>query len=56
MNNYRESCIMTWSLGVVKRWDIFCENWSLKGELRSNGASMTQNCLEKFVFWNIGQM
>ena len=25
---------------------ICCENWSLEGELRSNGASMTQNCLE----------
>ena len=46
MSNYSESCIMTWPLGVVKRWDIYCENWSLKGELRSNGASTTQNCLE----------
>ena len=46
MNNYGESCIMTWPLGAVKRWDIFCENWSLEGELRSNGACMTQNCLE----------
>ena len=46
MNNYGESCIMTWPLGAVKRWDIFCENWSFEGELRSNGASTTQNCLE----------
>ena len=37
---------MTWLLGAVKRWDIFCENCSLEGELRSNGASMTQTCLE----------
>ena len=27
MNNYGESCIMTWPLGTAKRWDIFCENW-----------------------------
>ena len=27
MNNYGESCIMTWPLGPVKCWDIFCENW-----------------------------
>ena len=47
---------MTWSLGIVKRWDIFCENWSLEGRLHSNGASTTQNCLEKRIFWNIGQM
>ena len=46
MNNYGESCIMTWPLGAVKRWDIFCENWSLEGELCSNGASTTQSCLE----------
>ena len=46
MNNHGESCIMTCPLGAVKRWDIFCENWNLKGELRSNGASTTQNCLE----------
>ena len=44
MNNYDE-CIMTWPLGAVNRWDILCENWSLDGELRSNGASTTQNCL-----------
>ena len=56
MNNYGESCMKTWPLGAVKRWDIFCENWSVEGELRSNGASKTQNCLEKRVFWNIGQM
>ena len=56
MNNYGESCMMTWPLAAVKRWDIFCENWSLEGELRSNGASTTQNCLEKRVFWNIKQM
>ena len=37
---------MTWPLGAVKRWDIRCENWSLEAELRSNGASTTQNCLE----------
>ena len=46
MNNYSESCIMTWPLGAVKHWDIFCKNWSLEVELRSNGASTTQNCLE----------
>ena len=46
MNNYGESCIMTWPLGAVKRWDIFWENWNLEVELRSNGASTTQNCLE----------
>ena len=49
MNNYgksSKSSIMTWPLGAVKRWDIFCENWSLEGELRSKGASTTQNCLE----------
>ena len=37
---------MAWPLGAVKRWDICCENWSLEGELRSNGASTTQKCLE----------
>ena len=50
---------MTWPLGAVKSWDICCENWSLEGELRSNGASSTQNCLDETqqrVFWNIGQM
>ena len=31
MNKYSESCIMTWPLGAVKCWDIFCENWSLEG-------------------------
>ena len=46
MNNYGESCIMTWPLGAVKRWDIFWENWSLQVELCSNGASTTQNSLE----------
>ena len=40
---------MTWPLGAVKRWDIFCENWNLEGELRSNGASMTQTCLENIL-------
>ena len=46
MNNYGESCIMTWLLGAVKRWDIFVKTGSLKGELCSNAASATQNCLE----------
>ena len=45
INNHGESCIMTWPLGAVKRWDTRCENWSLEGELPSNGASTTQNCL-----------
>ena len=30
INNHGESCIMTWLLGAVKRWDICCENWSSK--------------------------
>ena len=46
MNNYGESCIITWPLGAVKRWDIFVKTGSLKGELCSNAASATQNCLE----------
>ena len=41
-----ESCIMTRPLGDVKRWDIFCKNWSLEGELHSNGVSTTENCLK----------
>ena len=45
MNNYDE-CIMTWPLGAVKRWDLFVKTGSLKGELCSNAASATQNCLE----------
>ena len=53
MNNYSESCIMTWPLGAVKRWDIFWENWSLEVELRSNGASTTQNCLENTTERNL---
>ena len=46
MNNCGESCRMTWPIGAVKRWDIFCENWSLKGKLHSNRAFTTQNCLK----------
>ena len=58
MSNYGESCIMSWPLGAVKCWDIVCENWSLEGKLRSNGASTTQNCLENTTArtWNIGQV
>ena len=46
MNNYGESCIMTWPLGAVKRLDIFVKTGSLKGEPRSNATSATQNCLQ----------
>ena len=38
MNNYGESCIMTWPLGAVKRWDIFCENWEPRTTLKLNYA------------------
>ena len=46
MNDYGESSTMTWRCKMLGY--ILLKARSLEGELRSNGAAATQNCLETF--------
>ena len=46
MNNYGESSIMPGIMTWRRKMLGYVKTGSIEGELRSNGAAATQNCLE----------